>query len=150
MLSKCIDDNIHNTIPRIWITLFFQILSTIESINQHYPNFVCGNIEPGKIKFQKVDHCGTSIFRYNKTKHYFIIPNIGIRIKICDFSESFYSKNKNDNHDINFFLTSMECFLEKYKSQVPMEIMEFIGRNKNRTADEILSFDPLFDKYRFN
>ncbi|XWV26605.1 F10-like kinase [Tupanvirus soda lake] len=144
---------INNTqfIPlRIWIILFFQIISTIQSINKHYPNLVCANIEPSKIKIQNVDPCSKNLrYRYDTAKHKYIIPNICMRLKIYDFSESYYTK-KNNNYDVNFFLTSMEKTLEPNKAQVPIEIIEFIERNKYLSADEIISNDPLFEKYRFS
>ena len=139
----------------MWSIIIFQVIYTIYMTKTKLFNFVFGNLCPGKIKYQIIDPQKNSIIRvaskygYLMRKHIFGIPNIGIRIKIVNFNKSFFAE-KEQNHDVKYFLESLGDLLINFYPHIPKEIISFIERNKNGSAFEILTTDSLFAKYRTN
>ena len=75
---------------RDWRTIFFQIVSVLAIIQNKYPGFrhndlKANNILVQKIKLRKKNNYFLYKLNINKTKYEFLVPNIGIQIKLWDF-----------------------------------------------------------------
>lgn len=73
-----------------WRTIFFQILSVLAIIQNKYPNFRHNDLKANNILVQKIDNRKKdNYFLYklniNDNSYEFVIPNIGIQIKLWDF-----------------------------------------------------------------
>ena len=73
-----------------WRTIFFQIISVLCVIQQKYPSFRHNDLKANNILVQKIDtRKKNNYFMYKLTiddkKHEFLVPNIGIQIKLWDF-----------------------------------------------------------------
>ena len=75
---------------RDWRTIFFQIISVLCVIQNKYPGFRHNDLKANNILVQKVDTRKKNnyyLYKLNlsNVKHDFLVPNIGIQIKIWDF-----------------------------------------------------------------
>jgi len=75
---------------RDWRTIFFQIISVLVVIQNKYPGFRHNDLKANNILVQKIDsRKKNNYFLYklniDSGKHEFLVPNIGIQIKMWDF-----------------------------------------------------------------
>ncbi len=73
-----------------WKTIFFQIISVLAVIQNKYPGFRHNDLKANNILVQKIDsRKKNNYFLYkltlNDQKYEYMIPNIGIQIKLWDF-----------------------------------------------------------------
>lgn len=67
-----------------WRNIFFQIIATLAIIHQKYPGFRHNDLKANNILLQKTDNNKTQ-FKYLINDKEYIIPNIGVQIKLWDF-----------------------------------------------------------------
>ena len=75
---------------RDWRTIFFQIISVLAVIQNKYPGFRHNDLKANNILVQNIDsRKKNNYFLYkiilDGTKNEFLVPNIGIQIKLWDF-----------------------------------------------------------------
>ena len=69
-----------------WRVIFFQILSALSVIQSKYPGFRHNDLKANNILIQKIGSRNrNNKFKYKINDKTYIIPNIGIQIKIWDF-----------------------------------------------------------------
>jgi hypothetical protein len=69
-----------------WQGLFFQILSVLAIIHNKYPGFRHNDMKANNILVNKIPICETNNkFKYKINGQIYIVPNIGIQIKLWDF-----------------------------------------------------------------
>lgn len=85
-LLDYLKNNYKKLTTRDWRVLFFQIISILAVIQKKYPSFRHNDLKANNILLQKIDIDD----KYNKFKYKingkeYVIPNIGLQIKIWDF-----------------------------------------------------------------
>lgn len=136
-----------------WTVVIFQLLFTLALIHEKFPAFRHNDMKANNILVEKTDnkHEGPDKwYRYSLGSHVFIIPGIGIQIKIWDFDFASIdgivenkkvnadwtkkiniSKKKNMYYDMHYFfntLISKRFFPQFYEGGVPQEIVDFVHR----------------------
>lgn len=135
-----------------WRVIFFQILSALSVIQTKYPGFRHNDLKANNILIQKIGSRNkNNQFKYKINDKTYIIPNIGIQIKIWDFDfacikgvvdntkvDAKWTDKININSEMNryydlhyFFntLTRKGFFPEFWKSKsVPKLVKEFVRR----------------------
>jgi serine/threonine protein kinase len=89
-LLDYIKNNYKNMKLRDWRTIFFQIVSVLAIIQNKYPAFRHNDLKANNILVQKIQQRDkNNYFLYklntNNTMYEFLVPNIGIQIKLWDF-----------------------------------------------------------------
>ena len=147
-----------------WTVIFFQLLYTLANIHNKYPTFRHNDMKANNILVQKTEEKSPNhLYQYKIENCKFIIPNIGIQIKIWDFDfacidgevrnskvDSEWTKNinishkKNQYYDINYFFNTLmnpRFFPQFYKKYETDEIDENGERcMKNCVPQEIIDF----------
>ena len=83
--------NNHKTMKlKDWKTIFFQLISVLCIIQNKYPDFRHNDLKANNILVQKIDNRKKfNLFLYkitlNEKEFEFVVPNIGIQIKLWDF-----------------------------------------------------------------
>jgi serine/threonine protein kinase len=134
-----------------WKTLIFQILSVLAIIHAKYPSFRHNDLKANNILINQIDNSSTSKFKYKINGQFYIVPNIGIQIKIWDFdfacipglvdnnkveaewtSKINVNPTKNRYYDIHYFFntfTKKGFFPEFWTDEcIPVKIRDFVTR----------------------
>lgn len=135
-----------------WRTFLFQIISALAVIQSKYPGFRHNDLKANNILLQNIESRNkNNKFKYKINGNIYIIPNIGIQIKIWDFDFACISdivenkkvnaewtnkininNKKNRYYDIHYFLNTLSrkgFFPDLFDSEfVPQEIKDFINR----------------------
>jgi len=150
-LGDYLRDNYTKLSKLHWQVLFFQIISTLALIQEHYPSFRHNDLKANNILIDFIP-LDTKIFKYTINKNDYYIPNVGFVIKLWDFDFSniinLCSNNKvnfsdwntdinvtpikNKYYDLHYFFNSLtkKGFIKNfYESQsVHNDIKSFIRR----------------------
>lgn len=137
---------------REWRIIFFQIISVLAVIQKKYPSFRHNDLKANNILLQNINVDNTfNKFKYKINGKEYVIPNIGMQIKIWDFdfacipglvdnkkvSAEWTNKinvncKKNQYYDIHFFfntLTKKGFFPQFWDDNiVNSKVKEFINR----------------------
>lgn len=152
-LLDYIRNNYSTMTLRHWIVIVFQILFTLALVQQKYPAFRHNDLKANNILVQKTEikkdqtNCR---YRYNIGNTKFIIPNIGLQVKIWDFDFACIdgvidnnkvnsewtkkiniSRKENKYYDMHYLfntLISKRFFPQFYNGGAPPQIIEFIHR----------------------
>ena len=135
-----------------WRVIFFQILSALSVIQNKYPGFRHNDLKANNILIQKIGSRNkNNKFKYKINDKTYVIPNIGIQIKIWDFDfacikgivdntkvDAKWTDKININskmnryYDLHYFfntLTRKGFFPEFWKSKnVPKAVKDFVRR----------------------
>jgi hypothetical protein len=135
-----------------WKTIFFQILSVLAIIHAKYPSFRHNDLKANNILMNEIDSSNTaSKFQYKINGQSFVVPNIGIQIKIWDFdfacipglvdnnkveaewtSKINVNPVKNRYYDIHYFFntfTKKGFFPEFWTDEcIPVKVRDFVQR----------------------
>ena len=135
-----------------WRVIFFQILSALSVIQSKYPGFRHNDLKANNILIQKIGSRNrNNKFKYKINNKTYVIPNIGIQVKIWDFDfacikgivdntkvDAKWTDKININskmnryYDLHYFfntLTRKGFFPEFWKSKsVPKAVKEFVRR----------------------
>ena len=135
-----------------WRVIFFQILSALSVIQTKYPGFRHNDLKANNILIQKIGSRNrNNKFKYKINDRTYIIPNIGIQVKIWDFDfacikgivdntkvDAKWTDKININskmnryYDLHYFfntLTRKGFFPEFWKSKnVPKAVKDFVRR----------------------
>jgi serine/threonine protein kinase len=133
-----------------WRVLLFQILSVLAIIQAKYPTFRHNDMKANNILIHNIDQSNIN-YLYKINNQVYIVPNIGIQIKLWDFDFSCIpnvinnskveaewtnrinvSPEQNRYYDIHYFfntLTKKGFFPEIFTAvEIPSKIKEFIKR----------------------
>ena len=151
-LLEYIKKNKDEMTVREWRVLFFQILSALSVIQSKYPGFRHNDLKANNILIQKIGSRNrNNKFKYKINNKTYVIPNIGIQVKIWDFDfacikgivdntkvDAKWTDKININskmnryYDLHYFfntLTRKGFFPEFWKSKsVPKAVKEFVRR----------------------
>lgn len=151
-LLEYIKKNKDEMTVREWRVLFFQILSALCVIQSKYPGFRHNDLKANNILIQKIGSRNrNNKFKYKINNKTYVIPNIGIQVKIWDFDfacikgivdntkvDAKWTDKININskmnryYDLHYFfntLTRKGFFPEFWKSKsVPKAVKEFVRR----------------------
>lgn len=147
-----------------WTIIFFQILFSLTIIHKKFPKFRHNDMKTNNIMVHLTEKRVQTHYRYNLDDKMFIIPDIQIQAKICDFDFSCIdgiiennkvnaewtnqiniSKKENKYYDMNFFFNTLineRFFPEFYKGGAPQEIINFVHRvvpEKYRVGSELVN-----------
>ena len=138
-----------------WKVVFFQILSVLAIIQNKYPAFRHNDMKANNILIQIIGKNDTDNnmkgFKYEINEGTYIVPNIGLQIKLWDFdfasikdivnnskvNDDWTDKinvnnDKNQYYDIHYFFTTLTkrgFYPNFFKSSgVPLEVKKFIRR----------------------
>lgn len=135
-----------------WRTFLFQIVSALAVIQSKYPGFRHNDLKANNILLQSIESRNkNNKFKYKINGNIYIIPNIGIQVKIWDFdfaciadivenkkvnaewtNKININNKKNRYYDIHYFLNTLSrkgFFPDLFDSKfVPQEIKDFINR----------------------
>ena len=126
-LLDYIRQNYKTMTTKEWRILFFQIISVLAVIQKKYPTFRHNDLKANNILLQKISTNNTfNKFKYKINGKEYVIPNIGLQIKIWDFdfacipgivdnkkvSAEWTNKinvncKKNQYYDIHFFFNTL-------------------------------------------
>jgi len=133
-----------------WKVIFFQILSVLAVIHSKYPDFRHNDMKANNILVHKIECHRNNKYKYKINGQKYIIPNVGLQIKLWDFDFSCIPSlvrnskveakwtdkinikpEKNQYYDIHYFLNTLikKGFLPDImtNSNIPKEIPEFIN-----------------------
>ena len=133
-----------------WKVLFFQIISVLTVIQTKYPNFRHNDMKANNIL---IHYIGTSrknnFFKYKINDNVYIVPNIGMQIKLWDFdfacidgvvnnskvSADWTNKinvnmSKNQYYDIHYFFTTLtkKGFYPQFWTKSSKQARDFVRR----------------------
>jgi hypothetical protein len=135
-----------------WRIIFFQLLSTLAVIQAKYPTFRHNDLKSNNILVQLTDSTITNNkYLYKVNNETYVVPNIGISIKIIDFDFSSIkgvvenskvdaewtnriniSSEMNRYYDVHYFfntLTRKGFFPEFWtEPEIPTKIKDFVNR----------------------
>jgi hypothetical protein len=157
-LLDYINDKCDSISLKEWSVIFFQILHTLAIIHISYPNFMHGNLDVKNIWIQKIDSdkkSGTH-YKYYINNSSFDVPNISLRIKICELNEALFNNNNPEYSDVHYFFSTLKNVCARHRRSIPPKVFEFISRIlqndgtylENEYICNVLSTDPLFKKMR--
>ena len=145
-------NNYQNLSITDWTILFFQIISVLAVIQNKYPSFRHNDMKANNILLHKiVIDSNKKFILYNINGQKYIVPNIGMQIKLWDFdfacikdvvnnskvdsewaNKSNITSIKNQYYDIHYFFNTLIkkgfCPQILTSSAVPQEIKDFIYR----------------------
>lgn len=156
----------HNTEMTLkeWRVILFQILSALSVIQTKYPGFRHNDLKANNILLQNIaSRNKNNKFKYKINDRTYIIPNIGMQIKIWDFDFACIAEivenkkvnadwtnkininsNRNRYYDIHYFLNTLSrkgFFPELFESEhVHKQVKDFIHRivpEKYRSGDNV-------------
>ncbi len=85
-LLEYIRDNYKTVTLREWRVILFQIISALAVIQEKYPGFRHNDLKANNILIQKIESRNkNNKFKYKINNEIYILPNIGIQIKLWDF-----------------------------------------------------------------
>jgi serine/threonine protein kinase len=85
-LLEYIRDNYKTVTLREWRVILFQIISALVVIQEKYPGFRHNDLKANNILIQKIESRNkNNKFKYKINNEVYILPNIGIQIKLWDF-----------------------------------------------------------------
>ena len=85
-LLDYIRNNYQTMTTKHWRIIFFQIISVLAVIHKKYPTFRHNDLKANNILLQKINIDNKSNkFKYKINGREYVIPNIGLQIKIWDF-----------------------------------------------------------------
>jgi hypothetical protein len=152
---------------RDWRVIFFQLLSALCVIQEKYPGFRHNDFKANNILVQRIDSRKKyNVFKYKinigGVKHEYVIPNIGIQVKLWDFDfacipgivENSKVKSEwtdkinvkpeqNRYYDIHYFFNTLtkKGFFPGFwdAKEIPRSIKQFI---KDIVPDKYSKIDP--------
>jgi len=151
-LLDYIRNNYKKMTTKDWRVIFFQIISVLAVIQKKYPEFRHNDLKANNILMQKINiDSKYNKFKYKINGREYVIPNIGIQIKIWDFdfacipgivdnkkvSAEWTNRinvtcKKNQYYDIHFFfntLTKKGFFPQFWKTpEIDDKVKQFIKR----------------------
>lgn len=150
-----------------WKVILFQVLSVLAVIHKKFPDFRHNDLKANNILIHKIECHRNNKFKYKINGQYYVIPNIGIQIKITDYdfacipslvdntkvSAKWTDKinikpEQNMYYDLHYFLNTLirKGFLVDLMEldTVPQELKDFI----NRVVPEELRSDNCTDRGR--
>jgi serine/threonine protein kinase len=137
---------------RQWRVIFFQLLSVLAVIQKKYPDFRHNDLKANNVLIQKIDMRNkNNKFKYKINDKDYIVPNIGIQIKIWDFdfacipglvenakvNTSWCKKinivpERNRYYDVHYFFNTLtkKGFLPQFfeSDEIPQKVKEFVKR----------------------
>jgi serine/threonine protein kinase len=148
-----------------WKVIMFQIVSVLAVIQNKYPGFRHNDLKANNILVQLIPmRTKNNFMQYDfKKQYYFLVPNIGIMVKLWDFDfasipglvnnakvESRWARacinvcpKQNRYYDIHYFCNTIrkKAFFPQYRESeyVPQEFRDFINRvvpNKYKKTGE--------------
>lgn len=134
-----------------WKVIFFQIISTLAIIQEDYPDFRLNDAKCNNILVHRIESHRRNKHRYVVNGVKYVVPNIGIQIKIWDFDfaclpnlisnskvEAKWTDkinvrpNRNRYYDIHMLFNTLvkKGFLPEIETsdKVPQTVKDFIGR----------------------
>lgn len=131
-----------------WRVIFFQILSVLATIHSKYPDFRHNDLKANNILVQLIDEKSEK-YKYMIDDQKYIVPNIGIQIKLWDFDFACIgglienakvnskwtekiniSKTRNRYYDIHYFFNTLtrEGFFPKFwtEKEIPEKVKSFV------------------------
>ena len=135
-----------------WRVIFFQILSSLAVIHKKYPSFRHNDMKANNILLQVSDNKSNQTkYRYKVNGMEYMVPNIGIQIKLWDFDfacipgmvdnakvDADWTKKiniksqMNRYYDIHYFFNTLtkKGFVDHFwdSAQIPKKVKEFIRR----------------------
>lgn len=135
-----------------WRVILFQIISVLAVIQAKYPGFRHNDLKANNILIQNIEARNkNNKFKYKINGNIYIVPNIGIQIKIWDFDFSCIdgivdntkvnadwtdkiniSSAKNKYYDVHYFLNTLtrKGFLPDFwdMQEIPKQVKEFFAR----------------------
>ena len=134
-----------------WKIIFFQILSVLAVIHNKYPDFRHNDMKANNILVHKIECHRNNKFKYKINGQKYIIPNIGIQIKLWDFDfaciPSIVSNSKvsakwtdkinikpkrNQYYDLHYCINTLTkkgfCPELMTDESVPKEFKDFVNR----------------------
>jgi len=147
-----IRNNYRKMTIRDWRVLFFQIISVLAIIQTKYPSFRHNDFKANNILLQKIDAREiNNKFRYKINGCDYIVPNIGLQIKIWDFDFACIpgivdnikvmldwtkkiniTPEKNRYYDMHYFFNTLtkKGFFPQFFDvpEIPHQVKEFVRR----------------------
>ena len=151
-LLDYIRKNYQNFNLKIWRVIIFQILSVLSVIHAKYPSFRHNDMKANNILVNTIDKTNKPLnFQYKINGQIYVVPNIGIQIKLWDFDfasipekidnckvqAEWTSKiniipKKNRYYDIHYFFNTltMKGFFPQFFTapEIPDKIKKFVKR----------------------
>jgi serine/threonine protein kinase len=137
---------------RIWRVIFFQLLSVLAVIQEKYQSFRHNDLKANNVLIQKIDmRDKNNKFKYKINHRDYIVPNIGLQVKIWDFDFACIpgvvdnakvntawckkiniTSERNRYYDVHYFFNTLtkKGFLPQFfeAPEIPRKVKEFIRR----------------------
>ena len=163
-LLEYLRKNMSTMTLRVWRVILFQIISVLAVIQAKYPGFRHNDLKANNVLIQNIEARNkNNKFKYKINGNIYIVPNIGIQIKIWDFDFSCIegivdntkvnadwtdkiniSATRNKYYDIHYFLNTLtrKGFIPDFWDipEIPKQVKEFFGRivpEKFREGDNV-------------
>jgi serine/threonine protein kinase len=149
---------------RDWRVILFQLLSVLAVIQKKYPSFRHNDLKANNILVHKIEvRNKNNKFKYTINGKNYIIPNIGLQIKLWDFdfacipglvendkvnakwtSKINVNPEKNRYYDVHYFFNTLmrKGFFPQFltEKEIPKKVIDFVNRivpEKFRKGDNI-------------
>lgn len=159
-----------------WRILFFQLISCLAIIQEKYPSFRHNDMKANNILVHSIDKLNDkNKFMYKINGQKYIIPNIGIQVKLWDFdfacipglvdnskveaewtSEININPEQNRYYDIHYFFNTLtkKGFLSEFwtHDSIPSKVREFVKRiipKKYRSGKKVSDRGRLLDNVEY-
>ena len=163
-LLEYLRKNMSTMTLRVWRVILFQIISVLAVIQAKYPGFRHNDLKANNVLIQNIEARNkNNKFKYKINGNIYIVPNIGIQIKIWDFDFSCIegivdntkvnadwtdkiniSATRNKYYDVHYFLNTLtrKGFIPDFWDipEIPKQVKEFFGRivpEKFRDGDNV-------------
>lgn len=163
-LLEYLRKNIDKMTLKEWRVILFQIISVLAVIQAKYPGFRHNDLKANNILIQNIEARNkNNKFKYKINGNIYIIPNIGVQIKIWDFDFSCIegivdntkvnadwtdkiniSSIKNKYYDVHYFLNTLtrKGFIPEFwdMQEIPKQVKEFFARiipEQYRSGDNV-------------
>lgn len=163
-LLEYLRKNMSTMTLRVWRVILFQIISVLAVIQAKYPGFRHNDLKANNVLIQNIEARNkNNKFKYKINGNIYIVPNIGIQIKIWDFDFSCIegivdntkvnadwtdkiniSATRNKYYDVHYFLNTLtrKGFIPDFWDipEIPKQVKEFFGRvvpEKFREGDNV-------------
>lgn len=134
-LREYVKENYENMNITHWKVIIFQVFYTLYKISERLQKFRHNWLNLDSIRVYLKQEGGKTQYKMGQTL--FEIPNVGIEIKITDFTfstTSDYIRNKdtrliqeNPYYDVHYFISHIYLYLMKEYGSVPENLMKFIS-----------------------
>jgi len=108
-----------------WLSLLFQVLYYLHSINKRYINFRHNRLNLHSLYIQESNN---ETIRCDIKDNQYVVDDAGIKVKIGNFYDSTLGKKPNEYYDVHYFFHSIFEYFGSNVSKIPDKILDIVNK----------------------